>query len=267
MNRFLKGLTATMVGVGLLIGVAEGVERNAKQRFSMAISGGASKGAYEAGLNWAALKLVRETEDVSTLSGGELRSLDLVSVAGASAGGVNTILTALTWCLLSEENGGIPNRVDDNFFRDLWLRVDINEFLPPEADSDLYLPDDAMFSRKDYFASAFELRDNWHKPAYREDCKVPLGVTVTRVEPLKVTVADIEVKNQRFYIPFELRVKEDGTVSYFFDPGDYPTLSDPAMILMPRARSAPPFSISDQRLSYRVRSETTRVLPAFGAYE
>ena len=62
MNRFLKGLMATIVGVGLLAGIAEGVERNAKQRFSMAISGGASKGAYEAGLNWAALKLVRETE-------------------------------------------------------------------------------------------------------------------------------------------------------------------------------------------------------------
>jgi len=263
MNRFLKRLMAAIVGVGLLVGVAEGVERNVKKRFSMAISGGASKGAYQAGLNWAALKLVRETEDVSGLSGGQLRPLELVSAAGASAGGVNTILSALTWCLLSEENGGLPNRVDDNFFRDLWLRVDINEFLPPDANSDLYLPDDAMFSRKDYFASAFELRDDWHKPAYREDCKVPLGVTVTRVKPLKVTVADIEVKNQRFYIPFELRVKEDGTVAYFFDPRDYPTLSDPAMILMPRERKDAPFSISDDRVIEA--AATTSAFPtAFG---
>jgi predicted acylesterase/phospholipase RssA len=254
---------ATIAGVGLLAGNAGSVERNAKQRFSMAISGGASKGAYEAGLNWAALKLVRETEDVSNISGGQLRSLDLVSVAGASAGGVNTILSALTWCLLSEESGGLPNRVDDNFFRDLWLRVDINEFLPPTADSDLYLPDDAMFSRKDYFASARELRDNWHKPAYREGCRIPLGVTVTRVRPLRLTVAEIEVKNQRFYIPFELRVKEDGTVAYFFDPRDYPTLSDPAMILMPRQRKDPPFSISDERI-IEAAAATSAFPTAFG---
>jgi hypothetical protein len=263
MNRFVKGLTVSILGVCALAGGAHGLERDTHQRFSMAISGGASKGAYEAGLNWAALKVVRETEDISTLSGGRIRPLELVSVAGASAGGVNTILSALTWCLLSDEHGELPNRVDDNFFRDLWLRVDINEFLPPEADSDLYLPDDAMFSRKDYFATARELRDNWQKPGYREGCKVPLGVTVTRVDPLELTVSEIEVKNQRFYIPFELRVKEDGTVSYFFDPRDYPTLSDPAMILMPRQRKDPPFSISDDRI-IEAAAATSAFPTAFG---
>lgn len=263
MVRFFKGLMAAAVGVGLLAGNAAGVERDASQRFSMAISGGASKGAYEAGLNWAALKLVRETEDVTTLNGGRVRPLELVSVAGASAGGVNTILTALTWCLRPDESSGIPNRIDDNFFRDLWLRVDINEFLPPDADSDLYLPDDATFSRKDYFDSANELRENWNKPAYRDGCRVPLGVTVTRVDPLALTVSDINVKNQRFYIPFEMRVMEDRTVAYFFNPGDYPTLSDPAMILMPRQRKDPPFSISGDRIIEA--AATTSAFPtAFG---
>lgn len=233
------------------------------QRFSLAISGGASKGAYEAGLNWAALKIIRATENVTTLSGGQLRPATLVSAAGASAGGVNTILSALTWCLRSESDGGLPNRIDDNFFRDLWLRVDINELLPPTADSDLYLPGDAAFSRKDYFASAAELREKWHQPAYREGCSVPLGVTVTRVDPLKLAVGDIEVKNQRFYIPFTLGVKEDRTVGYSFNPEDYPTLSDPAMILMPRAPSDPPFSISDGRVIEA--AATTSAFPsAFG---
>lgn len=244
-------------------GSAIGLDKNARQRFSIAISGGASKGAYEAGLNWAVLQLVRETQDVDTISGGQVRPLDLASVAGASAGGVNTILTALTWCLLSEGDKTLPNNVDNNFFRDLWLRVDINELLPPDADSELYLPDDALFSRKDYFASAEELRQKWRVPSFREGCAVPLGVTVTRVEPLQLMVADIQVKNQRFYIPFELYVRGDGTVAFRFDPAKYPTLSDPAMILMPRQRSDPPFSVSDQRI-IEAASATSAFPAAFG---
>ncbi len=58
----------------------------------------------------------------------------------------------------------------------------------------------------------------------------------------------MEVQNQRFFIPFELRVQSDNTVQFFFDPADYPTLSDPAMILMPRAQNSAPFSIDDERV-------------------
>jgi predicted acylesterase/phospholipase RssA len=225
---------------------SDAAEALPSQRLSFAISGGASKGAYEAGINWAGLKLVRNTEKLNTLSGGRFRPMEVASVAGASAGGVNTILTGLSWCTRSEAEGGIPNRIDDNVFYNTWLRLDINALLPPKPDSETYLPDDALFSRKDYFDSADDLRRLWRTPAFRPGCNVPMGVTVTRVEPQELMVGDIEVKNQRFYIPFELRVKEDGSVGYFFDPADYPQISDPAMILMPRPRSAPEFSISDE---------------------
>ncbi len=263
MYRMLASLMAMVIGAALMAGSTDAQEGDARQRFSIAISGGASKGAYEAGLNWAALKAVRETEDLRSLSGGRFRPWEFASAAGASAGGVNTILSGLTWCVRPEAEGGLPNRIDNNVFRDIWLRVDINELLPPQVDSESYLPDDAVLSRRDYFDSANELREQWQKPAFRVGCRVPLGVTVTRVEPQALMVGDIEVKNQRFYFPFELRVKEDGSVGYFFDPADYPQLSDPAMILMPRPRNAAPFSISDDRIIEA--ATTTSAFPtAFG---
>lgn len=239
---------AAVVAAGLTIGVAGAQESESLQRFSIAISGGASKGAYEAGLNWAILKIIRESEHLKTLTGGRIRPFEAASVAGASAGGVNTLLTGLTWCARPDSDGGIGNRIDKNVFRDIWLRVDINELLPPKADSPSYLPGDAVLSRKDYFAAASELRKDWRKPLYRDGCRLPMGVTVTRVIPQALRVGEIDVQNQRFFIPFELRVNEDNSVGFYFDPADYPRLSDPSMMLMPRRRSDPEFSISDARV-------------------
>ncbi len=202
MSRISGILLAVAMGAGLLAGSATGQEQESLQRFSIAISGGASKGAYEAGINWAALKLVREAARRVTLTGGPIRPIEVASVTGASAGGVNTLLTGLTWCARAETAGGIGDSIDGNIFRDIWLRVDINALLPPDADSESYLPDDAVLSRKDYFAAANELRDSWQKPVFRKGCRVPIGVTVTRVIPQELLVGDLEVQNQRFYIPF-----------------------------------------------------------------
>lgn len=248
MSRLQETIAAIVIATGLVAGPTEAQDSVASQRLSLAISGGASKGAYEAGLNWAVLKLVRETEGERTARGGYFRSLSLESAAGASAGGVNTILSALIWCARPESEGGLPSRIDENVFRDMWMSVDINSLLPPKADSEIYLPDDAVLSRKEYFAAAEKLKKDWNKTAFRDGCRVPLGVTVTRVLPKILFIGDLEVKNQRFYIPFELRVQDDGSVAYFFDPADYPDLNDPAMILMPRPRNAPEFSISDERI-------------------
>jgi len=264
MNGLPGILMAIVIGANLVPGTVSAEEPIRRQRVSIAISGGASKGAYEAGINWAILKLVRESEDLHTLTGGRIRPLELASVAGASAGGINSILSGLTWCSRPESEGGLASRIDNNVFRDTWLRLDINALLPAQPDSGIYLPDDALLSRRDYFASAGNLVDQWGKPAYRSGCRVPLGVTVTRVEPLTLKVEDIEVQNQRFYIPFELRVQKDGSVKYFFDPSNYPRLSDdPAMILMPHPRNAPEFSIPDESI-IEVAATTSAFPAAFG---
>jgi predicted acylesterase/phospholipase RssA len=253
-----------IIGIGPMTGNLSANEPFDRQRVSIAISGGASKGAYEAGLNWAILQLIRESENLHSLSGGQIRPMELASVAGASAGGINSMLSGLTWCSRPEADGGIASRIDKNVFHDTWLRLDINQLLPPQADSEIYLADDALLSRRDYFESADDLVEMWRRPAFRSGCRVPLGVTVTRVEPLALTVDEIEVQNQRFYIPFELRVQQDGIVRYFFDPADYPGLSnDPAMMLMPRPRDAPEFSIPDKSI-VEIAATTSAFPMAFG---
>lgn len=212
---------------------------------SLSISGGASKGAYEAGLNWGLIAIMQRLHDGRTATGAIIRPLEMASVAGTSAGGINTLLSALAWCSRPESAGGPANRVDDNFFRNLWLSVDVNRLLPDRADSPSYRFDDATLSRADLLDSAAILREQWRRPKFRQGCRVPFGVVVTRVEPETLTVSGVDVRNQRFLVPIELRVEPDGTVGFYFDPGEYPEVNDPAMILMPTARGAPSHSISD----------------------
>jgi hypothetical protein len=238
-------LLLAALSAGLSASGEEPSAENMARPVSFAISGGASKGAYEAGLNWGIVRVFSELETGGTALGGRYRGFDVVSFAGASAGGINTLLGGLSWCMRPEADGGPANRIDDNIFRDVWLLPDVNSLLPPEADSPRYLPDDALLARADFLGAAEGLRDLWRRPAFEPGCRVPLGVTVTRNKPEQLKIADVPVGNQRFFVPFELRVMPDSSIRFFFDPDDYPTVSDPAMILMPRTADEPPFHIDD----------------------
>jgi predicted acylesterase/phospholipase RssA len=219
-------------------------------RIALAISGGASMGAYEAGLIWGLVEVLRQldTAEKGALIG-EPRPIDIASIAGTSAGGINTVLAALAWSVNPEIDGGFVNRVDDNIFRDVWLTPDVNRLLPADPNSPLFLPDDALLSRQDLVAVARELAEKWRQPgSFRSGLRLPLGVTVTRVKPDTLTISGVSVSNQRFYIPFEMRTQADGSAQFAFDPDDYPSLNDPAMILMPWPADGVPLSISDRQV-------------------
>lgn len=217
---------------------------------SLAISGGASKGAYEAGLIWGLIEVLRQVDNSEDwYLGGEPRPIEIGSIAGTSAGGINTLLAGLTWSVKPESDGGFTNRIDDNIFRDVWLVPDVNRLLPPEADSPLYLPDDAVLSRKDLVAAARGVRKKWRQPGtFRPGLRMSMGVSVTRVRPDTLIASGVAVDNQRFYIPFEMRIQEDGSAKFVFDPNDYPSFNDAAMILMPWPTDKEPYSISDQQV-------------------
>jgi Patatin-like phospholipase len=219
-------------------------------RLSLAISGGASKGAYEAGLTWGVVEVLRQMNSTKDWEiGGELRPIEISSIAGTSAGGINTLLAAMVWSVNPENEGGFTNRIGDNIFRDVWLTPDVNRLLPPQPDSPQYLADDALLSRKDLVNVARQLRKKWNQPGtFRRGIRLPVGVTVTRVRPDTMRISGVTVMNQRFFIPFEMRIREDGSANFIFDPDDYPSLIDPAMILMPRTADRLPFTISDQQI-------------------
>jgi predicted acylesterase/phospholipase RssA len=247
---YLRGVIVTFGGLflGFFAPIAPGAEE-AGQRVSIAISGGASKGAYEAGLNWAIVRILRyEAAEKDTVLTGSYRPFEAASMTGASAGGINAILSAMAWCIRPEEKGGVADRIGDNIFRNLWLKHDINTLLPAYARSSIYRDDDAVLARKSLIEEAEVLRSIWESPAFRKDCRVPLGVTVTRVEPEKMNVGEIRVKNQRFTFPFEFRTQDDGTAGFYFDPADYPLLLDYSMILIPYEQGAPKHKIDNRQI-------------------
>ena len=249
-NRFFNPFLSFLIFLLTLHFTSIATADTDPNRISLAISGGASKGTYEAGLIWGLIKVMRQVEEAEDWSmGGEPRSIEIVSIAGTSAGGINSLLAALTWSVNPESEGGFTNRIDDNIFRDVWLSVDVNQLLPSDPESDQYLTDDALLARKVLVSAADEVRKKWQQPGtFRPGLRLPLGVTVTRVRPETMVIGGVTVHNQRSYIPFELRTQADGSAGFFFDPNDYPTLTDPAMILMPWPANGLPFSVSNQQV-------------------
>ena len=250
MKQFITSLLATLLFFGSCTTAQPAAEQ--QRRFSIAISGGASKGAYEAGLNWGLIKIMQDIGKIDQSLIGQGRSLEAASFSGASAGGINTVLSGLTWCSLPESEGGLTNTIDTNIFRDVWLAPDVNRLLPPTADSIYYRDDDALLARYDLLQASQKLQERWNQPGFRAGCSVPLGVTVTRVKPEEFEVGGIEVQNQRLFIPFVARTQDDGTLGFYFDPNDYPALPDPARILLPGEPDAPLHFIDDQRIEEAV---------------
>jgi len=249
-NRLLSALLAGLIVSSLFIYTDSAISKTEPNRYSLAISGGASKGAYEAGLIWGMIEVARQLTNARGWSlGGELRPLEIESIAGTSAGGINTLLSAMAWSVNPENEGGFKNRIDDNIFRDVWLSPDVNRLLPPEANSPQYLPDDAVLSRKDLVAVSRELQQKWRRPGtFQQGMRLSLGVTATRVKPDTMHISGVAVNNQRFFIPFEMQTAKDGSARFLFQPEDYPLLIDPAMILLPWSGDVPPFTISDQQI-------------------
>ncbi|MFV2060700.1 MAG: patatin-like phospholipase family protein [Gammaproteobacteria bacterium] len=191
--------------------------------FSMSISGGVSLGSYEAGINWALSHYLRIRRDAYQAGTAALYP-DLRSITGASAGSINTLITAISWCIddsrLKKNNSTeFHDKIDNNLFRDIWVNVGIEDLLPNSSNEKKskkakYKIDDGLFSRNAFDDVILKLRTVLKQPVFRNDCVIPFGMTVTGVNPNTITVAGITVENQRFIIPLRLESshKKDGTV-------------------------------------------------------
>lgn len=118
-------LRSTLLSIILLLSTTctlSAADDTGPTRFALAISGGASKGAYEAGQIWGLIEVLRKVQNTESGSlGGEPRPIEIASIAGTSAGGINTLLAAMAWSVKAERDGGFANRIDENIFRDVWL--------------------------------------------------------------------------------------------------------------------------------------------------
>jgi predicted acylesterase/phospholipase RssA len=169
--------------------------------FSMVISGGVSLGAYESGYNWATIKALARIKSNKTMIDPTLRS-----VAGASAGSINALLTAVYWC----QKDSIPyqNSVDDNLFYETWVNLGIEDLIIKGKDPENR---STLFTRKELKHKADLIMDHMDRPIFREGCTVPMGFSVTKVTPIVEEFQGIKIKNQNFSVPFTFSV-ENGKV-------------------------------------------------------
>lgn len=219
-NKSWCGYACVLAGLLCPPLFAQTAQQAVEQRvpISLAISGGISLGSYEAGLNWAVmrqLKYVREHPEQRS----DKFPPALTAVAGASAGGINALVSAMSWCMDDARMQGVAHdTVDQNLFRDIWLDVGFNNLLPENPAE--YDPDDGLLSRRAFDQVIDRISQLLDKKIYRDECHIPVALTVTRTEPVVISVDGIEVRNQRFVIPFVLKASGDGGLkleSYLVD--------------------------------------------------
>jgi Patatin-like phospholipase len=189
---------------------------------ALTISGGISLGAYEAGMNWALVKILRDIRNdkfkINEKKENNSVRPNLLAVTGASAGGINALLTAMYWF-----DSELSNGIEDNLFHETWATVgfDGDGMLPKKATE--YCRDDGLLSRKPFYHNSenseepgplLKIRDKLKSNSYKDEgATIFLGLTLTLEQPLNVTVADITMPIQSMKVPMEVSVK-DGMMKF-----------------------------------------------------
>ena len=180
--------------------------------FSFAVKGGVSLGSYEAGLNWVYLEEIKR------------RHFRLNTFTGASAGSINALMSAIRYC----EQDSAPE-IETNIFRQTWdigmedlMGKKDNKSSPEYKDfiddleQNISLPSDniigndrgGLFNRGGLLKSLKHIYQNIQNGKFKEGCEVKVGISVTKFVPDSFLVNGISIKNQRYIIPFIVRVKD-----------------------------------------------------------
>ena len=196
MNTFLKiSLFFSLLTLSLSANTEE--KKREALNFSMVISGGVSLGAYEAGYNWAMIKMLNKIRHQ-----GNLVEPDLRSVTGASAGSINALLSAMYWC--QKDSVPLHNSVEDNLFYETWVNLGIEDLAIMGEDLD---NKSSLFTWKGLAKKGDLIIEHLKKPIFQKNCEVPLGVAVTKAKPIVEKISGINVKNQNFSVPLVFKEK------------------------------------------------------------
>jgi predicted acylesterase/phospholipase RssA len=182
------------------------------------ISGGISRGAYMAGVNWAIIEVLRHSGDPAFRARYNLgpAPFKLALATGASAGNVNATLGAIEYCDRSQDRAP-----EESLFWSLWVDLGWDQLFPVRPGASAQ--NEALFHRTYVDSVVFprvinRMRDARPQP----DCDVPVGITLTRVEPADLQVGPattgVTAKTQRFTTVFDVRAV-DGHLRFTYpDP-------------------------------------------------
>lgn len=178
--------------------------------FTLTVSGGVSLGTYESGLAWTLVRLAKG--DFAAEDLGRQRVPTLLAVTGASAGSVNSLLASALWCAAPDDEANLS--VDQNLLREAWVSVGLDALLPQNTKS--YVTDDGLLASAALMPVVERIRDRLFTPEgmrFAPGCKLPVGLTVTRVAPEKLDVSGLSVPVQRAVLPLVFSVDDTGKVS------------------------------------------------------
>jgi hypothetical protein len=238
--------------------------------YALTLSGGVSLGAYEAGINWALLKYLRSMAERDASVDGKVLP-DVVAITGASAGAINTLMSAISWCVdpekvrstdIATRHPELTNAVSKNLFFQSWIPIGKQELMPPRTKEGLYrpgdyYPSDGVLTRHAFtdvigriagivglrkgeqtaYGLPIEEGERQGLSVFKEGCSVPLGFTVTSETPFEQKVAGLTVRNQRHFIPVRLTVR-DGSVVFMNENVDPTAPGIGNVIYLPRAAYA-----------------------------
>ena len=231
----------------------EKVERE-RIDFALVISGGVSLGAYEAGYNWALIKMMAKVKASNLPVDPELSS-----IAGASAGSINALLSAMYWC--QKDSIPLKNNVDDNLFYETWVNLGIEDLVIRGEDPN---NKSSLFTQDGLVKKGEKIIEHLKQPIYEKNCEVPLGVAVTKVTPIVENINGIKMKNQNFSVPLvfkekngqgivENKVLPPSTAFYLSIPGIEKDRTKLINLLL--ASGAFPGAFQQMKLDYRYKGK------------
>jgi hypothetical protein len=256
-----------------------------RERIVLTISGGVSLGAYEAGLNWTLLHLIRASQDPSNAAAFKSQ-LDLVSATGASAGNINVFLSAVEWF----DRSATPDPIDNLFWK-AWIPIGLDQLFPGDrscadyagilgqgadkciSSSEAYNPDDGVFSRRAFDGIIEALKQRMSGQFAASDVVFPIGVTVSKVNPERVSgtsFASLDVKTQRFAVVLDAKIV-NGHLEFHQSKAKHPSLvgnqlflpskggvvSHDDVIEVIKASSAFPLAFGPVELNYCLEAQLT----------
>ncbi|HYG70619.1 MAG TPA: patatin-like phospholipase family protein, partial [Anaeromyxobacteraceae bacterium] len=187
--RSTSGLAAVAAVALLVLAPAAGARAAgvAPESAAVTVSGGVSLGAYEAGFLYYTLATIREDPNV-----------ELKLLTGASAGGLNALLSLLSAC------GGEARTPADSLLWKLWIPVGFDRLHVPGASTRL-----SVFSREWLEQEGARIEEEWNRGIDAE-CDVVLGVSTTRVKPRSLRTAGGALELPRMEEKFAVRIQGRG---------------------------------------------------------
>ena len=170
---------------------------------SLSVSGGASLGSYQAGLNWTLINFMKEVNDkpwfIRNFQVEAAPYYNLTGISGSSAGNINSLLSTIEWYKKD------VSKAEESVFWETWINIGFEQLFPY-----------GVKGSKDHNGGIFhrEYFDNYTKDIlFKElsnniretDDAIDIGVTLTRLEPAILSIDGSEVKTQRYVTSYTTR--------------------------------------------------------------